>query len=73
VPRIVAMRPDGSAGVRVDVAIGGRFPHLLWIGLGTLGGGLVLVLLGVGAFYAARPQRRPRTAVTDARLERSAA
>jgi len=49
VPRVVATRPDGSAGVRVDVAIGGRFPHLLWIGLGTLGGGLVLVLLGVGA------------------------
>ena len=72
-PRVVATRPDGSAGVRVDVAIGGRFPHLLWIGLGTLDAGLVLVLLGVGGFYAARLQRRPQTAVTDARLQRTAA
>jgi hypothetical protein len=71
--RIVVMRPDGSAGLRVDVAIGGRFPHLLWIGFGTLGGGLVLVLLGAAGCYAAWPRRLPQTAVTDARLERTAA
>ena len=67
------MRPDASAGLHVDVAIGGRFSHLLWIGLGTVGGGLVLGLLGVADFYAAWPRARPQTAVTDTRLERTAA
>ncbi|HJX74882.1 MAG TPA: DUF4389 domain-containing protein, partial [Gaiella sp.] len=71
--RIVVMRPDASRGVSADLAIGGRFPHLLWIGLGTVGGGLVLVLLGVAVGYAARPRRRPQEAVTDVRLERTAA
>jgi hypothetical protein len=71
--RIVVMRPDASRGLSTDLAIGGRFPHLLWIGLGTVGGGLVLVLLGVTGGYAARPRRRPQEAVTDVRLERTAA
>lgn len=71
--RIVVMRPDASRGLSADLAIGGRFPHLLWIGLGTVGGGLVLVLLGVTGGYAARPRRRPQETVTDVRLERTAA
>ena len=73
--RIVVMRPDGSAGFRVDVAIGGRFPHLLWIGLGVIGGGLVLILLGGAGISAARPSRRTgaTAAAPDARLERTAA
>jgi hypothetical protein len=57
------------AGVRQDSATnvyGGRR------GLRD-GGGLVLVLLGAAGCYAAWPRRLPQTAVTDARLERTAA
>jgi hypothetical protein len=36
------MNPDGSACIRAELAIGARFPHLLWIGIGALGGGALL-------------------------------
>jgi Domain of unknown function (DUF4389) len=55
--RIVLMNADGSPGVRADVAVGARLPHLLWIGIGILGGGVLLLLLGGGAIYAAVPRR----------------
>ena len=51
--RIVVMSADGSAGVNAHLAIGARFPHLLWIGIGVLGGGALLLLLGGGGIYAA--------------------
>lgn len=50
--RIVVMNPTGSAGVHTDLAIGARFPHLLWIGIGLLGGSALLLLLGGGGIYA---------------------
>lgn len=53
--RIVVMNANGSAGVRTDLAIGARFPHLLGIGIGVLGaGGLLLLLGGVGLYAAVR-------------------
>jgi Domain of unknown function (DUF4389) len=55
--RIVVMNANGSAGVHTDLAIGARFPHLLWIGLGAVGGGAVLLLLGGGGLYAALRRR----------------
>ena len=55
--RIVVMNADGSAGVHTDLAIGARFPHLLWIGIGVLGGGALLLLLGGGGIYAAVNRR----------------
>jgi hypothetical protein len=51
--RIVVMNANGAAGVRAELAIGARFPHLLWIGIGVLGGGALLLLLGGGGIYAA--------------------
>jgi hypothetical protein len=50
--RVVVMNADGSAGVRTDLALGARFPHLLWVGIGVLSGGAVLLLLGGGGIYA---------------------
>jgi len=47
------MNANGSARVHTDLALGARFPHLLWIGIGVLGGGAVLLLLGGGGIYAA--------------------
>jgi uncharacterized protein DUF4389 len=57
--RIVVMNADSSAGVQTDLAIGARFPHLLWIGIGALAGGALLLLLGGGGIYAA-VHRSPR-------------
>jgi hypothetical protein len=51
--RIVVMNADGSADVHTNLAIGARFPHLLWIGIGVVGAGAVLLLLGAGGMYAA--------------------
>jgi hypothetical protein len=51
--RIVVMNADGSRGVRADVAIGARFPHLLWIGVGVVSGGVLLLMLGGIGMYAA--------------------
>ncbi|HEY7693714.1 MAG TPA: hypothetical protein VH816_15365 [Gaiellaceae bacterium] len=55
--RIVVMNADGSAGVRADVAIGGRFPDLLWIGIGLTGGGVLILLLSGVAIRFALPRR----------------
>jgi Domain of unknown function (DUF4389) len=51
--RIVVMNANGAAGIHTDLAIGARFPHLLLIGIGVLGGGALLLLLGAGGIYAA--------------------
>ena len=51
--RIVVMNADGSAGVHTDLAAGARFPHLLWIGVGVLAAGALLLLLGGIGLYAA--------------------
>ncbi len=55
--RIVVMNANGSASVHTDLAIGARFPHLLWIGVGVLGAGALLLLLGGGGLYAAVRRR----------------
>jgi hypothetical protein len=51
--RIVVMSPNGSAGVHAELAIGARFPHLLWIGIGLLGASALLLVLGGGGIHAA--------------------
>jgi hypothetical protein len=51
--RIVLMNPTGSAGVRANLAIGARFPHLLRLGIGALSAGTLLVLVGAGGLFAA--------------------
>jgi hypothetical protein len=57
--RIVLMNANASAGVHAELRIGARFPHLLAIGLGVLGGGALFALLAGGLIYlAARPERR---------------
>jgi len=56
--RIVVMNENGAAGIQADLAVGARFPHLLAIGLGVLGGGALLLLLGGAGVYAAVRVRR---------------
>jgi hypothetical protein len=47
------MNANGSAGLDADLAIGARFPHLLWIGIGVLASGALLLMLGGAGIYAA--------------------
>ncbi len=56
---VVLMNEDGSAGVEAELSIGGEIDALLWIAIGTLLAGLVILLLGalgivVGATRASR-------------------
>lgn len=51
------MDAHGSAGVDAELAIGARFPHLLWIGVGLLGASALLLLLGGTGLYAALQRR----------------
>lgn len=51
--RIVIMNASGASGVRADLAIGARVPRLLWIGIGILAGGAILLLLSGAGLYAA--------------------
>ncbi len=55
--RIVVMNADGSAGIHADIAIGASFPHLLWMGIGALGAGALLLLLGGVGLHAAINRR----------------
>ena len=55
--RIVVMKPNGSAGIHAELAIGARFPHLLGIGIGALGAGTLLILVGGIAIYIATARR----------------
>jgi hypothetical protein len=57
--RIVLMNRDGSAGVDAGISLGARFPHLLGIGLGVLGGGVGALLLAGVAIGVAVRRRRP--------------
>jgi hypothetical protein len=55
--RIVVMNENGSAGIHTNLAVGARFPHLLWIGIGALGAGALLLLIG-GATILTAVRRR---------------
>jgi hypothetical protein len=58
--KVVLMNADGSAGVSSTIDVGGKFPDLLWIGLGLLGGAAVLLLISGGVIYAAVPKATPQ-------------
>jgi hypothetical protein len=44
--RIVVMNADGTRNVTANLSIGARFPHLLFIAIGALGIGILVVLVG---------------------------
>ena len=57
---VVVMNADGSAGVDTTVSAGARLPFLAALGWSTVGGGLLLLVVGGGLMYVGL-RRRPAT------------
>jgi hypothetical protein len=55
--RVVLMNLDGAAGVRSELRIGAELPQLLWIGIGVLAAGGVLLVIGAALIYGAARSR----------------
>jgi uncharacterized membrane protein len=56
---LVLMNSDGSTGVDISIELGAKFPWLLGVGFGLLGGGVAVLVIGsIMIFFAAR---RPKT------------
>jgi len=56
---VVVMNADGSTGVATDFTVGAKLGLILWLGLGFVAFGLLLLAAGVVAIVAGR--RRPPT------------
>ncbi len=56
---VVVMNADASRGVDVDLAVGARLGFLLWLAIGLLVGGAVVLVGSAFLIYLAVRERRP--------------
>jgi hypothetical protein len=56
--RVIVMNANGTRNVASQLSIAATFPHLLTIGLSTIGLGLLLLLLSAGTLYLVVRRRR---------------
>lgn len=56
---VVVMRPDGSRGVSADVAAGAKLPALLWVSIGLLVVGLLIMAGAATLIYFGVRESRP--------------
>jgi hypothetical protein len=69
---VVVMRPDGTRGVAADLAVGAKLPALLWVSLGLLLFGLIILAGGVALIYfGAREPRTPLQQQSSSRTNAS--
>ena len=62
---IVAMNADGSTGISAQVAVGAKFPWVLWAGIGLTALGALLAAAAASMIYRGsgpKQQREPRPA-----------
>jgi hypothetical protein len=65
---VVVMRPDGRAGIGVNADLGARMPAVLWIAIGLVIGGVVL-LAGGGMLIAGAIRGRAGRAEQEGRID----
>jgi Domain of unknown function (DUF4389) len=63
--QIVAMNADGSRGVQDDLAIGAELPNLIWVGVGLLVAGALLLAVG-GLLIYLGARSRPAAPAAEA-------
>jgi hypothetical protein len=62
---VVVMNADGSLGVHTKVGVSAKVPVVLWLGIGGLAVGAILLAVGgVGIYRGMRREPRPATTVT---------